>query len=150
MIIGGCLNEKIKITPEYIINPNWSKKSEEAGSNTIKIRRMEIKKDSIINPSNNLGQDEILDKLEPDPSFSFFANVKINPDEDYKNKKIYFDKENDFYWIRDDFAKEKTKIIGKLLPNSWYEISKLNYYSYVIYIDTLDKVHCYIINQANY
>lgn len=148
--IVSCLNKKIEITPEYIINPNWSKQSEKAGANTIEIKRMKVKADSTIKPLAELSQDEILNKLEPDSSFAFFANVKIKPEESYNSKKIYFTRENDFYWLKDKYGTVKTKIIGRLSANTWYTISKIEYFSYVLFIDSSDKVHCYIINQANY
>ena len=150
LFIGGCLDKKIEITTEYIINPNWSKKSEEEGANTIEIKRMKVKKDSIINPFTNLNQSEILEKLEYDSSFSYFANVKIKPRESYHTQKIYFNKENDFYWLHDVYGNIKSKVLGKLEVNNWYEFSKLNYYYYVVYIDSLNKVHRYTINQVNY
>lgn len=150
LVTEGCLDKKIDITPEYIINPNWNKKSEAEGANTIEVKRMKVKKDSIINPFVDLSQSEILDKLEYDSSFSYFANVKIKPEESYQSKRIYFNKENDFYWIRDVYGNVKTKVIGRLEVNNWYEVSKLNYYYYVVYVDSLDKVHRYTINQANY
>lgn len=150
LIIIGCSNKKIDITSEYIVNPNWDKKSEKAGANAIQIRKMKVKKDSIINPITSLSQSEILDKLEYDSSFFYFANVKIKPEETYQGKKIYFTKENDFYWLKNGYLNVKTKVIGKLEKNNWYEVSKLNYYYYIIYIDSLDKVNRYTINQVNY
>lgn len=150
VFITGCLDKKIVITTEYIVNPNWSKKSEAAGANAIEIIKMKVRKDSVIYPSADLSQSEILEKLEYDSSFYFFANVKIKPQESYQTQKIFFNKENEFYWLLNDHGNSKSKVIGKLKTNSWYEISDLNYYSYVIYIDSMEKVHRYIINQANY
>jgi hypothetical protein len=150
LFICGCLDKKIEITTEYIINPNWSKKSEEEGANTIEVKKMKVKRDSTINPFTNLNQSEILSKLEYDSLFSFFANVKIKSHESYQKKKIYFSKENDFYWRHDVYGNIKAKVIGKLETNNWYEFSKLNYYSYILYIDSLGKVHRYTINQVNY
>lgn len=148
--ITGCMDKEIEITTEFIVNPNWSKKGEAAGANTIAISKMKVRKDSVIYPSSDLSQSEILEKLEYDSLPTFFANVKIKPQESYQTQKIFFNKENEFYWLLDDHGNVKSKIIGKLKTNSWYKISSLNYYSYVLYIDSMEKVHRYIINQANY
>ena len=91
-IFVSCTSKKIEITSEYIINENWDKRSEEIGANSIEVKRMKVKKDSTINPFSDLNQSEILDKLEYDSSFSYFANVKIKPQESYQSKKIYFNK----------------------------------------------------------
>lgn len=150
LFIGGCSDKEIEITTEYIINPGWSKKSEKEGANTIEIKRMKVKRDSVIDPFANLNQAEILNKLEYDSSFFYFANVKIKAQESYQSKKIFFNKENDFYWLKDVYRNIKTKVIGKLEMNNWYKVSKLNYYYFVLYVDSLGKVHRYTINEANY
>lgn len=146
----ACANKKIEITTDYIINPNWTKQNEKVGANNIEIKKMHIKRDSILNPFADVSQDEILSKLEVDSNSIYFANVIIKPSDTYKHKKIYFDRENDFYWIKDKYGNERVKVIGKLELNNWYEISKLNYYSFFVYIDSLSNVRRYTINQANY
>jgi len=90
-IIPGCANKKIEITHEYIINENWSKKNDVAGGNAIKIDKMKVKKDSIINLFTDLYDEEILNKLEEDSLFRWFANINIEG-QSYKNRKIYFNK----------------------------------------------------------
>jgi len=148
-MLPGCFNEKIEITSEYIVNERWNKRGEEVGSNSIEVKRLKQRKDSTIDPFSDLSQVEILHKLETDSSFIYFANVKIKPEESYKNKKIYFNRDNGFYWITNQ-GNQKTKTLGKLETNNWYEISRLNYYYYVIYIDSVEKVHRFVINVANY
>jgi len=150
-MISGCLdfNKRIVITSEYIINENWTKQGEETSSNSIEVKKMKVKKDSTINPISNLNQSEILEKLEVDSSFIYTANVKINQNESYKEKKIYFNRDNGFFWWTSR-GEKKNKILGKLQTNAWYEISRLNYYYYVVYIDSVDKVHRFVINLANY
>lgn len=150
VLITGCIDKKIEITTEYIVNRNWSKRGEEEGANSIEIRKMKLKEDSTINLFADFNQPEILSKLEYDSSFSYYANVKIKSQESYQNKKIYFNKENDFYWLDDVYGNIKVKTIGKLEKNNWYEISKLKIYSYVLYIDSLDNVHRFTVNLVNY
>ena len=83
LILDSCSDKKIEITPEYIINENWSKMNDEGGGNSIKINKMKVKRDSIANPLSDLNNSEILSKLEEDSSFRWFANVKISSAEDY-------------------------------------------------------------------
>lgn len=152
----GCLNKKIEITSAYIINENWSKKNEQELANSITINKMNIKKDSAINPFLKLSQSEILNKLEEDSSFMYYANVKIEQGESYKNREIYFNKYNGFYWgSKSRFNTTDTvKTIGNLQQDNWYKFSDLGlishpYYIY-IYIDTANKVHRFDVNLANY
>lgn len=148
--IPYCSNKKIEITSEYIINENWNNKDEYIGSNSIEIKRMKVKKDSMIDPFAELNQADILDKLEVDSSFIYTANVKFkNGEEGSSGKKIYFNGDNGFYWWANQ-GERKTRVLGKLQTNSWYEISRLSYYYYVIYIDSADKVRQFIVNLANY
>lgn len=150
-MLTGCFdfNKRMDITSEYIINEKWDKKKEEIAANSIEIKKMKVKKDSTINPFSDLNQADILNKLEIDSSFIYTANVKIGSEESYKDKKIYFNRDNGFYWWTDQ-GNHKTKILGKLEINTWYEVSRLNYYYYVIFIDSTDKTHCFIVNVANY
>lgn len=143
LILGGCYDKKIEITAEYIINENWSKKNEQA-ANSIRINRMKVKDDSTINPFSSLNQTDILTKLEVDSSFIYSAIVKIKPGNSYKDTRIYFNKDNGFYWWT-DHGNRKTKILGKLEKGTWYKISGLTYYYYVIYIDSSEKVHRFVV-----
>lgn len=147
----GCfnLNEQIEITSDYIVSKNWSKRGKEMGANSIEIKKMKVKKDSTINPFVDLGQEEILNKLEEDSSFFYVANIEIKPGENYKDKRIYFNRDNGFYWFTNQ-GNRKTKVLGRLESNTWYEISRLNYYYYIVYIDSADKVLRFVINLANY
>jgi hypothetical protein len=149
LILAGCSVKKIEITPEYIVNENWNKRSEEIGANSIEIKKMTVKKDSTINPFSDLKQADILNNLEIDSSFIYSANVKIKPGESYKSKRIYFNRDNDFYWWTNQ-GDSKTRILGKLEINTWYEISRLNYYYYYVYVDSIDRIHRFVVNLANY
>ena len=148
-LLSGCFNEKIDITTEYIINESWSNKAEKIGANSIEIVKLKLKKDSMINSFTDLSQGEILNKLEEDTSFGWVANVKIQKGGNYNTKKVLFNKDNGFDWWGKDGIR-KTKIIGKLEKNSWYKISRLSYYYFIIYIDSVENVHRFVINQTNY
>lgn len=155
-IFASCSNKKVEITQEYIINENWNKKNEQASANSITIYKMKVKKDSTINPFSSLTQTEILNKLEEDSTFMHNANIKIKEGENYNDRKIYFNKDNGFYWGSksryDDSG--NTKTIGNLQAGNWYRFSDLAlithpYYIYV-YIDSTSKVHRYDVNLSNY
>jgi hypothetical protein len=143
LILVSCAEKKIEITPEYIINENWDNR----GANSLEIKKMKVKIDSTINPLSDLGQAELLAKLEADSSFYYVANIKIDSGESYRNKKIYFNRDNGFYWWT-DHGNLKTKILGKLEKGTWYQISRLSYNYYIIYIDSVDNVHHFVVNSA--
>lgn len=151
LFFSGCsLKKETEITSEYIINQNWSKNRGRAGGNSIQIVKLKVKKDSLISPFKNLDQAELLTKLEHDSTFIYSANIKIGAEESYSEKKIYFDKDNGFYWWT-NFGNSKTKTIGRLKPNSWYEFTRLKPYPYyIIYIDSAYGVHRFSLNQSNY
>jgi hypothetical protein len=149
LILVGCYDKRVEITPEYIINENWNKRGEEIGANSIEIKRMSLKKDSTLSPFASLTQLDILNKLEVDSSFIYTANVKIKQHESYKNKKIFFNRDNGFYWWTNK-GESKIRVLGKLEKNTWYEITRLNYYFYVVYVDSTDKLHRFVVNLANY
>jgi hypothetical protein len=152
LILAGCSNEKIEITP-YYINENWSKKNDNAGGNSIAIQRMTVKKDSIINPFSHLDNAEILGKLEEDTSFMYYTNVKIEG-KSYKGKKIYFNQYNGFYWESKSRynSDDTTQTVGSLKRGNWYKFSDLVSYPYFVYIyvDSSKKVHRFDVNLANY
>lgn len=149
LLLAGCSDKRIEITAKYVINENWSKREEEVGANLIEIRRMKLKKDSTINPFSEVSQVELFDKLDVDSSFIYSANVKTKPNESYEGKRVYFDRDNGFYWWSDR-GETKTSVLGKLEAGSWYEISGLRYYYHVVYVDSAEKVHAFIVNLANY
>lgn len=151
LIFGSCSNKKIEITSEYIINENWSKKNDEGGGNSMRIDKMKIKKDSTIDFFSEEGQVEILNKLEEDSSFRWFTNIKMPEAKTYKNKKIYFNKDNGFTWL-DDVSQKRTTVFGNLEKNQWYRFSHLVTYPYYIYlyIDSTNKIHRFDVNLANY
>lgn len=142
----GCSDKKIEITNEYVVNSNWDEHA-----NAIEVIRLKVKSDSVINPFSDLNQIEILDKLEDDSSFIFFANVKYNR-EKYSTRKVYFNKDNDFLWLADNIGDVRVKTIGNLQPGSWYKFSHLvtHPYSVYVYIDSINKTHRFDVNVANY
>lgn len=145
LIFTSCLNKKIEITSDYITNANWNEQA-----NAIKINKLRLKKDSTINPVSDLNQVELLEKLEDDTSFLFVANVKYNG-EKYSTRKVYFNKNNGFFWWSDK-GEAKTEAIGNLQKDNWYKFSDLVTYPYYVYVyvDTLGKAHCFDVNLANY
>ncbi len=145
-LLSGCLNEKIEITREYIINPHWDEQA-----NAIKINKMKLKNDSIINFFSDLGQEEILNKLEEDSLFRWFANAKIKKEYSYKNARIYFNRDNGFTWL-DDVSGKRTTIFGDLEQNTCYKFSHLVTYPFYvyIYIDSVNNVHRFDVNLSNY
>jgi hypothetical protein len=150
LVAAGCSHKKIDITPDYIINENWSKKNDQGGGNSIKITRMRVIKDSIINLFSDLGNPDVLNKLEEDSLFRWFANVRIEGSS-YKDKKIYFNLDNGFSWL-DDVEGKRTRIFGSLDKDNWYKFSHLVSYPFdiYIYVDSSNKVHRFDVNMANY
>jgi hypothetical protein len=148
-LVCGCANESVVITPQYISNADWNRKAESLDGNRIKIARLKLKQDSVLDPFAAPGQDQLLNRLEVDSAFYWAANVKIKGDESYEGKKIYFNRDNGFYWW-DRNRVNKTAVIGDLKKNSWYEFTELNPGHIIVYIDSANKVHRFTINQANY
>lgn len=146
--LTGCfgLHKRIDITSEYIINENW-----DDHANAIEISKLNVKKDSVISPFSDLNQIELLDKLEDDSSFIFFANVKYNG-EKYSTRKVYFNKDNGFLWLADKNGDVRVKTIGDLQPDNWYKFSHLVTHPYFVYvyIDSVNKVHWFDVNLSNY
>lgn len=96
IIFTGCIDGKIEITNEYVLNQKWTKGKNGEEANSIAITKMKVKKDSLLCPLEKLSQDELLEDLEVDSSFSYVAVVKTKPDESYQTKKIYFNRDNGF------------------------------------------------------
>lgn len=145
LFLTGCINKKIEITREYIVNENWNE-----SANAIKINKMRLKNDSTLDIAN-LNQVDVVNRLEEDSSFIYVANVKIKSGEKYSGKRIYFGKDNGFYWWTDG-GNNKTKILGDLEKGQWYKFSRLVTYPYYvyIYIDDLNNVHRQDVNLSNY
>ena len=149
-MLAGCAAPRIEITRDYIINENWSKKNDVVGGNSIKIEKMKVKKDSIINLVSDLKNEEILSKLEEDSLFRWYANVKIH-ENSYKNRKIYFSKDNGFTWL-DDIEKKRTMVLGNLEKGNWYKFSDLVSYPFYVYlyVDSSNTIYRLDKNLANY
>ena len=141
----ACGHKRIEITPDYIINENWNEQAK-----AIKISRMKLKKDSILN-LHNLNQINIVGKLEEDSSFIWYANVEMKPDNSFKEKKIYFNKDNGFDWGSEDPG-IKTRTIGNLEKGNWYKFSRLVTFPYDVYVfvDSQNNIHQQDVNLANY
>ena len=144
-LITGCGNKTIEITSDYIINENWDKQA-----NAIKIQRMRLKKDSVID-LNNVNQVDIVNRLEEDSTFIYYANAKITPSSTYRDKKFYFNKDNGFYWWTER-GNSKIRILGNLQKGNWYKFSHLVTYLYYIYVyvDSSNKIHRQDVNLSNY
>lgn len=153
LILAGCSN--VEITNEYIINTNWTKEGERDWSNSITIYKAKPKTDSVINPFSNLKQAEIVNKLEIDSSFMRYANVKIGADETYRNKRIYFNRYNGFYWGAHSRHNDKdtSQTIGALQPNTWYRFSDLGQIAtshIFVYIDSANNTHRFDVTHSNF
>jgi hypothetical protein len=138
-------DKKIEITSEYIINDNWNKIAK-----AIKVNKMKVKKDSVLIVDNNISQADLLNKLETDSSFIYYANVLTNK-QSFKDVKIYFNRDNGFYWSGEN-SNDTTRIIGSLEKGNWYKFSHLVTYPYYVYVylDSSNKVHRFDVNLANY
>ena len=145
VLLISCTDKKIEITSEYIINENWDEQA-----NAIKINKMRLKRDSVIDLAH-LNQVDIVNRLREDSSFLYYANVKIKQGDTYKNKKIYFNQDNGFTWL-DDVSGIRTRNLGNLQKGNWYKFSHLVTYPYYIYvyIDSINNVHRFDVNLANY
>ena len=144
MSVNSCVN-KIQITPEYIINPNWSKQG-----NAIMIDKLIVKKDSAIDPFRRLTHIDLLTKLEEDTSYSYMGNVQYNG-EGYSKRKVFFNKRENFFWWSDE-GETRQERIGNLQKNNWYKFSHLLGYLYYIfiYVDSANQVHRFDLNQGNW
>lgn len=141
----GCLNKEIEITSQYIRNANWDNVA-----NSIKINKMQVKNNFIFELTDNVEQADLLENLEDDTTFFFIGNVNDNGIK-YASRKVYFSRDNGFYWwsIR---GENKTKTISNLEKNTWYKFSNLVTYPFFIYVfvDSLSISHQYEVNLANY
>ena len=154
-LFTACSSKKIEITSEYIINENWNRRDEQALANSITINRIIVRRDSIMNAFSDLGQTELLSNLEEDSSFMHYTNIRIKEGESYSNKKIYFNRDNGFYWgsnSRHNSA-DKVKTIGNLQKNNWYKFSYLGTMAvrYIfVYVDSANHVHRFDVFHSNY
>lgn len=144
LLVFSCNQKRIEITNEYIINDNWN-----SIAKSIKLEKMRLKKDSSLNLLT-ITQAEILDKLEVDSSFVYYANV-FTEQSSFKGVKIYFNRDNEFNWSSEN-SEDTTKIIGNLEKENWYKFSYLVTYPLhiYVYIDGKDKAHQFSVNLANY
>ena len=118
LVFFGCspyAEEKVTITKEYIINPNWDKQS-----NSLDVNEMRLKKGlEKINPSSATSFKLLHNLVEVEKS-SFGGNVTYNG-EDYSQRKVYFERNNGFLWWGDFHNSKSTKkVLGALKKETWY------------------------------
>jgi hypothetical protein len=150
---------KIVITKDYIINKHWDDKR----NNAILIERMKVKNGGILDANSPDFDKEIRsnwdlnNKLEVDDTFRYsYAGLDIKGDRIKLKGKVFFNKDNGFYWnfgsTYYDHKKTEKNTIGRLENNTWYKFSDLKtiaYYVY-IYVDNLGELHRYNVNMSNY
>lgn len=149
LAIFSCSQDKIEISKEYLVNPNWKSSM----INPMLIEGMEIKKDSILEPFSKLSQSALLSKLKVDSQYNWSGNVSVsvNKEEILASKTIFFSKNNGFEWWN-DVTGEQTYILGDLKNNKWYRFSGLVGAPYLIYvyIDSTGQAHRFDVNISNY
>ena len=148
-IFTSCSSKRIEITTEYILNENWGKE----WSRPIFVEKMNVKRDSTINPFSDISQVEILSKLDVNSLFKWLANANTSSskEEIYRTKKIYFGKDNGFIWS-DDVSHKEARVFGNLEAKTWYRFAGLVGYPYFVYvyIDSINQAHRFDVNLANY
>jgi len=148
-VVSCSKKEKVTITKDFIINPNWNK-----NSNSIQIERKFLKDGKEINLSS-VSPNELLQKLETDTSFAFTANVKENG-VNYSIRKVYFNEDNGFKWRKRpdlDQSRDLTfTTIGKLKKETWYFLGGLskNNTLYYIYIDSSNRLHQHKVSAVHW
>jgi hypothetical protein len=133
--------KEVTITKNYVINPNWDKQN-----NRIEIKEMKLKDTTErVNP-NNATSFELLKNLVKDENSSYVANVEYNG-EDYSERKVFFDQENNFVWRKppsiDPSRINNYITIGTLKKETWYLLSGLSNVNtlYYIYINSSGKLY---------
>jgi len=142
LVFFGCnpyAEEKVTITKDYVINPNWDKQS-----NRFDIIEMKAKKEAYsIDPLSATSFD-LLHNLIENMESSYGGNVNYNSIE-YSERKVYFDRDNGFTWIKLNELHSDTRqsTIGSLKPKTWYLLAGLSKVNtlYYIYIDSSGKLY---------
>lgn len=146
-VCTGCQEDKVTITKDYVINPNWNEIS-----NAFQVIRMNLKDSSNIN-LKNVTPPELLKKLVEDTSFSFVTNVKYNG-EDYSKRKVYFNRYNGFLWgkLNDRHSNYEQETIGELQQNTWYLLIGLSNVKtlYYVYIDSKDSIYTFKVSSQHW
>lgn len=149
MILGlGCKENKVTITKDYVINPNWSE-----ADNSFAVHRMKLKDSTKIIDLKDPSEPELYHGLIEDTSFSYTTNVKYNG-EDYAKRKVYFNRDNGFQWL-ENFPKSGStkKIFGELQQGTWYLLAGLSQFKtlYYVYLDSSDSLHVFKVStMTNY
>lgn len=147
----GCKEKEVIITKDYVINPYWDETD-----NSFIVAKMKFKDSSKKNLKlNNVTSQKLLSDLVKDTTFSFTANVMYN-NKSYAERKIYFNRDNDFLWRKppnvDPSRNITFKTIGELEKSSWYFLGGLDKEKilYYVYIDSLDKLHTFKISSTSW
>ena len=160
LLFQSCSQKpKIVITKDYISNTHW----DDERNNAILIEKMKAKGGGILNATSPDFDKEIRsnwdlnDKLEVDSTFRYsYAGLNSREDKVKLKGKIFFNKDNGFYWNFGStyYGHKKTdkNVIGSLENNTWYKFSNLktNAYYVYIYVDSTGKVHRFNVNMSNY
>lgn len=139
-LIASFPEEKVTITKDFVINPNWVGKDD-----GITVTKMKLKDSSDIINLKNVSPSDLLQKLVKDTSFDYFANVKYNGVE-FSKRKVYFNRDNGFIWLGDEYGRKPTKrILGQLKPKTWYLLGDLSNIKtlYYVYADSFDSFHSF-------
>jgi hypothetical protein len=148
----GCQSlkeEKVVITKDYVINPNWSETN-----NSFVVYRMNLKDSSKSINLKNTTETELYHGLIQDTSFTYYANVSYDGKK-YNDRKVYYNSDNGFLWWKDLHSSSTTKkILGELQQNTWYLLSGLSSVKttlYYVYLDSLDSAHVFKVStMTNY
>ena len=145
----SCRTNKVIITKEYVINPNWT-----PTDNSFEVQKMKPKDSTIIINLVNPSETDLYYGLIADTTPSYVCNVKYN-NIPYSNRKVYFNKDNGFNWFEFKNARlgMSLKILGDLQPTTWYLLAGLSQFGgmYYVFLDTSDSLHVYKVStMTNY
>lgn len=151
LLTMGCLEWKekeITITKDYVINPNWNEIQ-----NSFVVSRMNLKDSGYSIDIKHVDPTDLYRKLVEDTSFSFITNVKYNG-VDYSNRKVFFNKKNDFSWrkLNNRHSQYDQEILGELQQETWYFLGGLSNVKtlYYVYIDSLDTLHSFRVPASSW
>lgn len=148
LLTFGCNENKVTITKDYVINPNWDKVD-----NSFAVYRMKLKDSSQSVDLKDPSEAELYHGLTEDTSFIYRGFVEYNG-EDYAKRKVYFNKDNGFLWWK-NFPKSNSakKKLGELEQETWYLLAGLSQFKtlYYVYLDATDSLHVFKVStMTNY
>lgn len=155
LLLLGCLiknKEKVIITRDYIINPNWNEVN-----NYLTVYKMKLKDSDQTIDLTDPSEAELYHGLVKDSSFLYSTNIRHNG-EDYTKRKVYFNKYNGFFWRNPPYIDTTRDItyetIGELKQETWYVfygLSNIHTTAYYAYFDASDKLHLFVVGMmTNY